>query len=78
MSASLAEIGRALRTARQQRGWTQQFAASRSGVGVRLWCEVESGKRAHVSATTLLAMLAAVGIEMSFAVPAAAEREAGP
>lgn len=58
------EIGEVLRHARRARGLTQAQAADRAGIGVRLWNELENGKRDHVSITTLLAMLRLVRVQL--------------
>jgi transcriptional regulator with XRE-family HTH domain len=62
-SLTLEEIGEVLRHARRARGLTQTQAAELAGIGLRLWVEVETGKR-HVSITNLLAMLRVVRVEM--------------
>lgn len=59
-----AVIGARLREARLARGLTQAQAAEVTGVGVRLWNEVERGKRTNVSLVTMLAMLDLVGVDV--------------
>lgn len=57
-------LGPLLRTYRQRARLSQFEAARRSGVSTRLWSETERGERPHVSATTLIRMLAEVGVAL--------------
>lgn len=55
-------LGTLLRTHRLRAQLSQPEAARRAGMSTRLWSETERGERPHVSATTLLRMLAGVGV----------------
>lgn len=73
-------LGPLLRTRRLRAQLSQPEAARRAGVSTRLWSETERGQRPHVSATTLLRMLAEVGVvlEPRDLTPAAGGLVAGP
>lgn len=66
---SHSDFGAKLRSARKIRGLTQVQAATMAGVGVRLWNEVERGKRAQVGLETALRMLRTVGVELRLGEP---------
>lgn len=58
-------LGAVLKSARKALGLTQQELATRAGVSVRLWAEVERGVRPNVSLATALSMLREAGLTVS-------------
>lgn len=54
-------VGAVVRRRREERGLTQQQAASEAGVGSTTWREFEHGKEANYRASTLYAMAKVLG-----------------
>ncbi len=69
------QLGAILKSARKARGLTQQELATRAGVSVRLWAEVERGERPNVSLATALRMLQEAAITVILEDPAGSMRE---
>lgn len=60
----LTDLGRLLKTRRQQLALTQAHAASLVGISTRLWSECETGRRTGVSLDVVFRMLHTLGLDL--------------
>jgi len=66
------ELGALAQAARAARGWSQQQAADAAGVSRRFVSLLESGTHANAEVWRVLAVLSALGVELSAALPSTA------
>lgn len=72
--ATSAEFGIRLREERRAQRLTQAEASALAGVGLRLWNEVERGKRPQLGLETALRMLQTLGLDCAITERARAGR----
>lgn len=68
------ELGALAHAARMARGWNQQQAADAAGVSRRFVSLLESGTHANAEVWRVLAVLNALGVEISATLPPTASR----
>ncbi len=61
LSETMAVIGRRVRAARKQKGWTLQEAGPQLGLSVAFLCDLENGKT-RISADRLLGVAKGLGV----------------
>ena len=70
---STASLGALARAARLGQGWSQQQAADEAGVSRRFVNMLESGEHRNAELWRVLALLEALGVELSGSIPVAPE-----